>query len=144
NATSGRSRGPRGGKPSGRDKSADARRRPAPKERVAAAKPEAPKGPIAPIAPTTVEPAVPPAQTASERPEARKREQRPRSEKREQRPQQGDKRESRRSKSRGEGKTHRGERKPDDSFEEPHNVVAFGDHMPAFLRIPVPISRKAS
>ncbi|MEX0807974.1 MAG: DEAD/DEAH box helicase [Dongiaceae bacterium] len=142
----GRSRGPRGGRPSGRDKSADTRRKPVPKGQVAAAKPDAPKGPIAPVAPTTVEPVTPPApvKPASERPETRKREQRPQSDKREQRPQQGDKRESRRSKSRGEGKTHRGERKPDDSFEEPHNVVAFGDHMPAFLRIPVPISRKAS
>jgi superfamily II DNA/RNA helicase len=130
----GRSRGPRGGRPSGRDKSAN-RRKPAAKVRTAEA--DAPKAPIAPVAPASVEPATPPASAAKpaqERAGANKREQRP----------QGDKRESRRSKSRGDNKQHRGERKPDDSFEEPHNVVAFGDHMPNFLRIPVPVSRKAS
>jgi superfamily II DNA/RNA helicase len=133
----GRSRGPRGGRPSGRDKSVDTRRKPAPKQQIAAAKPDAPKGTIAQVAPTSSEPVTPPASAAKpaqERPTANKREQRP----------QGDKPESRRSKSRGDNKHHRGERKPDDSFEEPHNVVAFGDHMPNFLRIPVPVSRKAS
>ena len=35
-------------------------------------------------------------------------------------------------------------RHQDDSDEPTGNVVAFGDNVPAFLRIPVPVSRKAS
>jgi superfamily II DNA/RNA helicase len=35
-------------------------------------------------------------------------------------------------------------RRQDDSDEPTGNVVAFGDNVPAFLRIPVPVSRKAS
>jgi superfamily II DNA/RNA helicase len=132
----GRGRGSRGASgrstsARGRDKGSD-RRKTAPKDRIAK-KSETPQAPLSPVAPTTVEPAAPP-QPQAEQSQAEKLEQRP----------QGDRRQPRRSKSRGEDKRHRGERKPDDSFEEPHNVVAFGDHMPAFLRIPVPISRKAS
>ncbi len=41
-------------------------------------------------------------------------------------------------------KSDRHSRQHDDSDEPTGNVVAFGDNVPAFLRIPVPVSRKAS
>ena len=45
---------------------------------------------------------------------------------------------------RGKGRNDRRSRREDDSDEPTGNVVAFGDNVPAFLKIPVPISRKAS
>jgi superfamily II DNA/RNA helicase len=57
------------------------------------------------------------------------------------------KREARRSDDRrhsGKGENNRRRQRQDDSDEPNDNVVAFGDNVPAFLRIPIPVSRKAS
>jgi len=79
----------------------------------------------------------------TEQPPAPRQEERRRDEHR-----QRDERPSREAQGNDQRRNRRGNdrrsRNQDDSDEPTGNVVAFGDNVPAFLRIPVPVSRKAS
>jgi superfamily II DNA/RNA helicase len=89
-------------------------------------------------APTQAQPAAVAAEPVASAQPAPSRQHSDPKDRREHKPRRDDER-----RARGEGKNRRS-RDRDDSDEPTGNVVAFGDNVPAFLRIPVPVSRKAS
>jgi superfamily II DNA/RNA helicase len=100
-------------------------------------KPDAQPVPRAAAASEPVQPEVPQQPQAPRQEERRHDERRQRDERPARDAQGNDQRRSRRG-------NDRRSRNQDDSDEPTGNVVAFGDNVPAFLKIPVPVSRKAS